>query len=294
MAIFSHVFVLYNPISTGDSRKNAKHCVESLQNSLPKTTSIRLTKTEYAGHGRELARRLASAHRSCLIISSSGDGGYHDIVNGVIESGSTTAVTGLLPSGNANDHYHAAHQGNLVERIASGDVALIDLLVVEGIAGGITFKEYAHSYVGLGLTPHIGKELNKTTLNRFNELIIALKSLLSSHPVKIMVNGRTVSYRSVLFSNVARMAKVMSLSEKALPDDGIFEVNLIRSASFVHLVYRLLLASTRGLEEDYQTSSFKFMCPRPTLIQLDGEIRTLDARSMCKISIEPKRLRCIV
>lgn len=291
---FTDIFIVYNPVSTGPSKKNAEEFASRLKRALPASTSIATLATRYPGHGREIARKLASSTPRCLIISSSGDGGYHDIINGALESGSSTVVTGLLPSGNANDHYHALHMGNTIQRIIRGSTQIIDLLLVEGQGPKGAVHEYAHSYVGLGLTPQIGKELTRAKLNRLTEILLTLRYLFSSRPVRIKVAGKTIRYRSLIFSNIHRMSKVLTLSDKAAVDDGLFEVNALKDTSFVGVLLHLIRASTLGLEGNSQTDLFEFSCPRSLLIQLDGEVIRLAAGSVCTVATSSTRLACIV
>ena len=49
------------------------------------TTPVRLSPTQHAGHARDLARWEAQTG-SPLIISVSGDGGYNEVVDGVMQA----------------------------------------------------------------------------------------------------------------------------------------------------------------------------------------------------------------
>lgn len=294
MATFSDVIIIYNPHSTGPSEKNAKAFAEQLERELPWMPRIKVIATTHAGHGRSIAKEYATRIPKCLIVSSSGDGGYHDVINGVLESGSKTATTGLLPSGNANDHYHALHSGDTIKRIATGETSLIDVLLIEGTSKQKKFHEYAHSYAGIGLTPHIGNELNKTKLNSFKEIWLTLVNLIRMRSVRIDIDGKTKKYESLVFSTIPRMAKTLNLSDNAVLTDGKFEINSVPKVSFFHLLLHLVRASTLGLKEDLQTNHFSFTCHGRLLIQLDGEVSQLDSGSTCTITILSKKLRCII
>ncbi|OYW41897.1 hypothetical protein B7Z28_01990, partial [Candidatus Saccharibacteria bacterium 32-45-3] len=217
------ITIIYNPNSTGDSEANARAAYEQLT-----THDVTLVATDFAGHGEELAREIAEKNDEHMIISSSGDGGYHEVINGILSAKNhDKIIAGLLPSGNANDHYNAIHDGDLVSRINEKDIRSIDVLKLT--AGNV--ERFAHSYIGFGLSPQIGEELNKTKLNRFNEIWIVLSQFLSTIPVRITYNKKKLRFASLTFSNIHRMAKVLTLSEDAKPDDGIFEVNAIPARS---------------------------------------------------------------
>ena len=295
MAAYTSITIIYNPNSTGSSEAMARDMLERL-----KQASVRpvaeLIATDHAGHGEKLAYELASATAHPLVISASGDGGYHDVVNGLMRAKQDgfNPVAGLLPAGNANDHFHALHDEDIVEAIIARKTQTIDLLKMRAMVKGELFERYAHSYIGIGLTPKVGRELNKTQLNRFNEVWIALKVLITLRPVHVTVNGRSRILDSLVFSNVNKMSKVLSLSEEADVRDGHFEVTAFERRHKLRLITRLLKASTLGLKGTRHVSEYAFTTTKALLIQLDGEIVTLDANSDVVITLEHAALECIV
>ncbi len=295
MIRYSSVSIIYNPNSTGASKSLAQALKRDLTELLPGQT-VTLVATKHAGHGEKLAYELAMATKRPLIISSSGDGGYHEVVNGLMRAQTAGArpIAGLLPAGNANDHYHNLHTIDTSTAIKRGKSLSVDLLKLVGTADGKTYERYAHSYIGIGLTPKVGQELNKTVLNRFNQVWIVLKSLLVLQPVQIIVGGKRRSYDSLIFSNVGKMSKVLSLSKYADMTDGKFEVTAFRRHTKLRLLMTLLHASTKGLTGDRQVSNYGFKTLKQTIVQLDGEIMTLDAKTDSGITIEPKVLEIII
>ncbi|MBC7942921.1 acylglycerol kinase family protein, partial [Candidatus Saccharibacteria bacterium] len=160
---YTTVAVIYNPNSTGPSETLAKIFETNLRLKLPKQ-KIELIATEHAGHGEELAYLIAKSSKNPLIISSSGDGGYHEVINGVMKAQNEgfQSITGLLPAGNANDHYNNLHNEDIIDLIIKNKTKKIDLLKIVSTSKGKSIERYAHSYIGFGLTPSVGKELNKT------------------------------------------------------------------------------------------------------------------------------------
>ncbi len=292
---FSSISIIFNPNSTGNGKAMAKDLKSGLRKRYP-DQNVRLIPTLHAGHAEELAYKLAKASQRPLIISASGDGGYHEVINGIVRANNegSGGVAGLLPAGNANDHYHDVHKGDIGEAISTYKTKKIDLLELNTRVGGKEFKRYAHSYIGFGLTPKVGQELNKIELNWFNELIIAAKALFVLRPVKIMVNGRQRSYHSVIFSNVSIMSKVLNLSPTASNTDGLFELTIFKRRHKIKLLLKLLSASTAGLENAQSLKEFHFRSIKQILVQLDGEISTIDANSKVSIKVAPKVLECIV
>ncbi len=292
---FSSISIIFNPNSTGDGNTMAKDLKIDLRKRLP-GQNVRLVPTRHAGHAKELSYKLSKASQRPLIISASGDGGYHEVVNGIVQANKegSHGVAGLLPAGNANDHFHDVHNIDIGEAISKNKTKKIDLLELDTMVGGEQFKRYAHSYIGFGLTPKVGRELNKVELNRFNELIIAAKALFVLKPVKIMVNGKRRSYHSLVFSNVSIMSKVLNLSPTASNTDGLFELTIFKRSHKIKLLLTLLRASTTGLVDAQSLREFHFRSKKQISVQLDGEIFTIDADSRVNIKTSPRILECIV
>jgi diacylglycerol kinase (ATP) len=293
MKQFTTIIILYNPHSTGSGEANAKSFARQLRRALP-DTPVRVRPTNYAGHAEEIAKQYGDKRESIFLISSSGDGGYHEVINGALESGSTKLVTGLLPSGNANDHYHALHENDILDDIAKHQIRTIDVLRVDATMNGRPWHRYAHSYAGIGLAPQIGKKLTEAKLNPFNEVALVIKHLFRFHPVKIKTNNHVHRYDSLTFSNIDRMSKHMSLADDASVTDGKFEVTGVKTQSFRTLFGFLLKASTVGLNDSPHHTEYRFQCVRATAMQLDGEVFTFAAGTDVTVSCQPRRLRCII
>lgn len=294
MVPYTSITIIYNPISTGPGKRLA----ETLARRLHHTTYKGLPEiiaTTHPGHAEQLAYERAVASKRPLIIASSGDGGYHEVVNGVMAAKSKGAspVTGLLPAGNANDHHRNVHKQSTVEMITSGEHHLVDLLHLKITSQTNNWERYAHSYVGVGLTPQVGHELNQVQLNWLNEKWIALRSLWRLKPVELSINGQADSYDSLIVSNVSQMSKVLGLSKDAKPNDGQFEITRVPHRSRLELLGHLFKAATAGLDGTEHNDHFQFETQEAMMIQLDGEVRSLDAGSTIDIKLRPRALACV-
>lgn len=295
MSKYSSVSIIYNPKSTGLSKKLA----EELSYKLQKTISahqIDLIPTKSAGHAETLAYDLAMKSKTSLIISASGDGGYNEVINGLMKAQAKGAkpVAGLLPAGNANDHYRNLHDSDTYSKILAAKVRDIDLLELNVQGETKSSKRYAHSYIGFGLTPLAGNELNKTKLNVFKEVWIVCKVLYGLKPTTIEVAGKRTSFDSIIFSNIASMSKMLKVAKQAKADDGIFEVIKFPVNSRVKLLKSLLRASTIGIKNPEKARVYNFITTEKTLSQLDGEIYPIAGGRKVTISICHKALKCIV
>jgi diacylglycerol kinase (ATP) len=292
---YTAIIIIYNPKSTGSGKKLALKLQKELLERLPKQV-ITIIPTDRAGHAEELAYEHARKLAHPLVISSSGDGGYHEVINGLLRAQKEGAkpVAGLLPAGNANDHFHHLHEAELVEEIVAQNEKTIDVLKLSYLRHGQSHERYAHSYIGLGVTPQAGRELNRHNLNRFMESWLVLKSMLLLTPVKIFYQGKVQAYDSIVFSNISKMSKIINISDKARVNDGRFEVTMFKRRNKIRLFMTLLKASTRGLKGSHQRRKFTFKTIGPALVQLDGEITTIDGNATTTVTIEPRAINCLV
>ena len=292
---YSIIAIIYNPKSTGPSQSMAEDFKRKLAERMPRQ-EIELIATTHAGHAEELAYKIATSHKRPLIVSSSGDGGYHEVINGSLKAQREGAepTTGLLPAGNANDHYKNLHDTDIVELIAKDQAQNIDVLKLEATSKGKKLVRYAHSYIGFGVTPAVGQELNKHTLNFFNQVWIVLRALFAVKPVHLRIGKTSHAYDSIIMSNVDKMSKVLRISQPSRITDGKFEVTIFRRRNKMKLIMSLLRASLGALKENMSVATLAVKTVHPTLVQADGEIMNLDADTSATISIEKEALRCIV
>lgn len=267
----------------------AKGLRSKLRKSLPKV-KVETIPTKHAGHARELACQIAKSTKRPLIISSSGDGGYNEVINGVMESDNPDVVCAVLPAGNANDHARTMHSQPLHELVNKAKTTKIDLIKIT--AGNET--RYAHSYVGLGMTPVIAAELNKTNLNALKEAVLVAKTFWKYRPFKIQHQGKVLKLDSLLFANINQMAKVLTLAPKNKPADGKFEVITFPTGQKLKLLKKLLKASVGNLPAGKRRDSYKFTALKKMPMQLDGEVMQLNAGTKVSVECAHKALKTII
>lgn len=292
---FEEVVIIYNPNSTGRGKENAFKLRDDLQET-GYEVPVKMYATEHAGHAETIAQEYAKSTKNILLISSSGDGGYHEMINGILSSSATNITAGLIPSGNANDHYRTLFDDkrDLAEAIIAGKRRSIDTIKVSSTIDGAPWSRYAHSYAGIGLTPAVGQELTKTDLNLLNEKWLVIKYLFKYTHATIRVNGKKKRYSSLIFSNINRMSKVLKLSESSSVEDGKFEISSIKYRSKLHTLLLLVKSATFGLEELGSYNSFDFQTTKRLLIQLDGEVYRLDKKSGVSVECTPSQLKTIL
>jgi diacylglycerol kinase family enzyme len=290
VASFDRAVLIFNPHSSGNALEKAQELRDELSARLPELL-VELVATQHAGHARELARDAAASGRP-LIISVSGDGGYNEVVDGAMRSGNASAVCAVLAAGNANDHRRTTRERPLADAIVTGKVSRLDMLqlTVDGESS------YAHSYIGLGLTPAVAVDLEKSGKGSLRELVTTVRAFAQFRPFEIERPDRTRErFDSIIFANIHQMAKVATLSEDdGRPDDGAFEVITMRHTAKWKLLGTALRASTRGLGPQPSATEYAFTTIKAMPIQIDGEILDLDANTQVRIDIAHKALRTVL
>lgn len=283
--------IIYNPNSTGNGEANARALAARLRKA---GREVSVHKTTHPGHGEEIAARMAKSDEEAVLISSSGDGGYHEVVNGALAHESSKLIVGVLPSGNANDHATALGSDSLSDAIINNHFEHIDTIKVTSSIDGKPWVRYAHSYVGLGVTPMAAKTLTEERPNAVTEKLIVARSLFSFSYVKILVRGDGKRYSSILFGNIDRMSKVLKISENSSVKDGKFEMSSIRFHSKLRLILYLLTAATVGLKKSRSIKKYEFDTIRAIPIQIDGEVFMLDSHSHVKVESVRQNLHCVL
>lgn len=153
----------------------------------------------------------------------------------------------------------------------------MDVLEVTARAKNFSLTTYAHSYVGLGVTPLAGDALNKQGKSLVSELRILFTTYAKFVPFPAEIDGRTREYNNIIFGNINEMAKVVKLHESVSLNDGKFEVIKMRHHSNIGMVLQLIYTAIFGVKKSRTTSEFTMKLPKKELVQLDGEIIKLPA-----------------
>ncbi|AHB42601.1 diacylglycerol kinase catalytic subunit [Candidatus Saccharibacteria bacterium RAAC3_TM7_1] len=287
-AIFSHIAIIFNPESTGNAPTLAKKLAKDLKG---RGYASRLEPTKRVGHAIEIAKRISLKHKRPLIISVSGDGGYNEVINGVMAakrvSKKANPVVSVLGAGNANDHYRVMHDEPIIDLIAKNSVQLMDLISISVTAPRFSLERYAHSYIGFGITPEIGDELNRHSKDIFSEIVLVIKSFMKFKPFTISHEGVKRVCDSLLFANINEMAKFVSLDDKNTTYDNLFTMIEFGHRGKTSLLLTLLKAATLGLRNQPSYREYTFTILDELAVQCDGEIDTLQAGAKVTIKSRP-------
>ena len=287
---FDAVEIVFNPNSTGDAQERAEELAKQLAERAPELP-VQLRPTERAGHGREIARDAARAGRP-LVVSVSGDGGYNDVVNGLMDAGADSAYAAVLAAGNANDHRRVTRERPLADAILDGDVSKLDLLRMSVDDG--REPHYAHSYIGLGITPTVALELEKGGKGSIKEVISTIRTFSRFRPFQIETDSGTETFDSVIFANIREMAKFAVLSEEGRPDDGRFEVVVLRHTAKWRVLATAVRAAGRGLGPQPTAREYRFRTVDPMPVQVDGEVSEFERGVAVTVEIVPGALHTVL
>jgi diacylglycerol kinase (ATP) len=285
---FDRVVVVFNPNSTGDAQERA----EELKSGLAERAAelpVELRPTEYAGHAREIAREEAGSGAP-LVVSVSGDGGYNEVVDGLMKAGESRAVAAVHAAGNANDHRRVVGRRPLLDAIVEGRTERLDLL---RLSVDDEEPRYAHSYIGLGITPVVALELERGGKGSIKEMVTTVRAFSRFRPFTIEVDGGRQDFDSLVFANIAEMAKYATLSDDSRPDDGVFEVVLLPHASKLRVLATALRAAVRGLGRQPSVREYAFRTVDPMPLQVDGEVLDLDAGARVRVDIAAAALATV-
>jgi diacylglycerol kinase family enzyme len=291
---YDRVVLVYNPESSGDGPRRAREACARLESAAPQL-EVGVVPTEYAGHARVIAEQEARRGR-VLVVSVSGDGGYHEVVEGVMAAGDgrhSGAVAAVLPAGNANDHRRATRERPLVDAIAAGKVRRLDLLRVE-VAGEEQVR-WAHSYLGLGITPTVALDIERRGKGSLREIVTTVRAFSRFRPFAVDVEGDGPRrFDSLILANTTEMAKYVTLSDDGDPADGRFEVITLPHRSKLRLLAFAVRAAVRGLGPQPHTDRFGFTTLKPMPVQLDGEVLDIEADRRVAVEIAPGALATVV
>lgn len=297
MVTFTKINIIYNPKSSGKSKRLADELRSKLKAGLS-GVKIVCVASEYAGHARELAHKMALDDEKPLIISSSGDGGYNEVINGVMSAANPYAVCAVLPAGNANDHSRAVHRHDIAESIIAGKIQHLDLIrITTTTENEAPIVRYAHSYVGLGITPALAAELAAYKLHIFQEFLQILRLYRKTESFKIDHQDKVIELDNLLFTNIYLMAKILTFAPKSLPNDGKFEVIISPSNHKAQLTRRILRAAVARKPKAKAVksmNSFMFKTMHDTLMQMDGELVQLASGSTVVVESAHNALATII
>jgi YegS/Rv2252/BmrU family lipid kinase len=246
--------------------------------------------TQRKGHATEFARELiAGGYRK--IISIGGDGTLNEIINGIFTQDhcpATEIILSLIPVGTGNDWGRMfgiplIYEG-AVQVIKEGKHMLHDIGVIDYFNGEEKAKTYFINIAGLGFEAVVVKKTNKQKDNGMSNKAIYFYNLLSSlishrnTPVDITIDGSTSRAKifSINVGNGRYCGGGMRQTPDALPDDGLFDITVIREMGKIEIIRSLQLLydgtiMSHPKVDGYRSNNLKVTSDSLLYIEADGE-----------------------
>jgi len=246
--------------------------------------------TNSKGHAIELARN-AVRDGFRRFISVGGDGTLNEVINGIFtqEYCNPGEITvGMIPVGTGNDWGRMfgiplVYEG-AVDVIRENKVMLHDIGKVTYYEGNEQHVRYFINIAGLGFESLVVKKTNKQkdkgrssqTIYFFN----LLSSLIMYRKVKcdVIIEGKKTTYNafSINVGNGRYCGGGMRQTPDALPDDGLFDITVIRDIGKIEVIKSLKLLYDGTIlshpkVDGYRSDRLRVESESPVYLEADGE-----------------------
>ena len=192
--------------------------------------------------GREDAERLAAkavAGGASAVVAVGGDGTVHAALQAV--AGTTTPLA-VVPAGTGNDL--ALALGVPADPVAAAAAAAADLVVgrTTAIDAGRTADRWWSTVLCCGFDSAVSDRANRLRWprgrRRYDVAILAELARMRSHEVTLVLDGEqtTVPVTLVAVGNTSTYGGALRICPGAQPDDGLFDVTVVRAMTRRQLV----------------------------------------------------------
>jgi diacylglycerol kinase (ATP) len=238
-------------------------------------------------HLCQLTRELAPENE--VLVGIGGDSTFHLMANEILQAGTKTSLA-FIGLGSSNDiprEFGLLNLKNALLAIKKGrkraiDVAaiLVDGQIVRYVPGqvniglGATVNQYVASLIFR--RPWLRRHQNLCGLLALSQ---AYKNKENSLPLAVETAKETYSgdFAIALFTNIRYWATGRKIAPLALPDDGLFDLCLIRACSLKSLLVLALLARKGRHARNRnillsQSNYFRVRSEKKFYLQADGEM----------------------
>ena len=205
--------------------------------------------TEHHGHAIELVRDNITEKGYKRIISVGGDGTNNEVINGIFTQGrfpATEITMGVVPVGTGNDwrRTFGFPEGypNIIKMLKKGNLFLHDIGKVTYYNDGDARVRYFLNGAGMGLDEMVCNKTNKMksegkggTIRYLLSVVNSLLTFKCIH-VQIEVDDQQVFDEEILSLSIGNgrfNGGGMMMMPKAEPDDGLFDITVIKKVGFL-------------------------------------------------------------
>ncbi|MGB8489873.1 MAG: diacylglycerol kinase family protein [Bacteroidales bacterium] len=281
-------FAIVNPNAGNGKGKKDWHRIEELfrKNRIPLTFSV----TERKGHAIEFARE-AVENGFRKLVSVGGDGTLNEVVNGIFRQKAcppSKVTVSMIPVGTGNDWGRMfgiplVYEG-AVQVISEYRRMMHDIGVVKYYNGNEKEERYFINIAGLGFESVVVRKTNRQkNEGRSNKAIYfwnLLSSLISYRNTlaDVIIDGNKSSGKvfSINVGNGRYCGGGMRQTPEALPDDGLFDITVIKEIGRIEIIKSLKLLYDGTIlshpkVDGYRSNNLAVTSEQILYLEADGE-----------------------
>lgn len=281
---------IINPKSGTNDKKDLPDLIKE-GISLEKWEDPTIVFTQYAGHGRELARKYVH-EKYDVVVACGGDGTMNEVASELIN---TDVAFGLIPYGSGNGlarHLDISMSPRkAIYQIDHGEMETMDYGVVNGDPFFCT--------CGTGFDAHISHTFahaGKRGFFSYLKIVVREYFKYKSYRYKIQTGNAVISQRAFLvtFANASQYGNMAYIAPQANTQDGLLDICIISSFpiySIPRMAWQLFMKKfdqSRHVTM-LQTQSAILHRPFEGEFHIDGD--PINLGTEIRIGIKPKGLR---
>lgn len=283
---------IINPISGTNTKKSIQQIIH--ENTDNKLFNFDIVKTEYAGHGFELAQNAVNEHYD-VVVAVGGDGTVNEIGKAI--AGSKT-VMGIIPKGSGNGLARYLNVPLNVKK-AVATINMFDYCTADTVYINDNFYL---NVAGIGFDAHIAHLFNKNKKRGFKsyaKLVLSEFSRYTGQNYQLKIDNKEFRLENVFmlsFANSSQFGNNAHIAPLAKIDDGFIDVCILkkfpdfRSLDIVFKLYTRNLIKSKYYEI-HQAKKVLLSSEHDLLGHVDGE--AVNFGKNIEINIIPESLKII-
>lgn len=304
-----HWFVIVNPTSgAGHGLKDYPKIAKLLRDNQIYHDAVF---TEHQYHATELAvEAVNKGYRKIIVVG--GDGTLNEVVNGLFiqkQCEPKDIRLAVIAVGTGNDWVRTfgipSNYSQAIRAIKEGKTFLQDVGAVSYTESKFTQTRYMVNVAGLGFDAFVISIFNHWKAKGYKGRWLYIASILKAYfkykssGVKISVDGNQI-FNNLLFSMAVGICKYngggVQQLPKAVADDGLLDITLIKPLHWWHIVFRLRRLFDGGIYsighvKHAQGKLIRIESTPPIRLECDGELM---GYTDVEISVVPQAIRVVV
>ncbi|MBQ5701917.1 MAG: diacylglycerol kinase family lipid kinase [Alistipes sp.] len=304
-----HWFVIVNPTSgAGHGLKDYPKIAKLLRDNQIYHDAVF---TEHQYHATELAvEAVNKGYRKIIVVG--GDGTLNEVVNGLFiqkQCEPKDIRLAVIAVGTGNDWVRTfgipSNYSQAIRAIKEGKTFLQDVGAVSYTESKFTQTRYMVNVAGLGFDAFVISIFNHWKAKGYKGRWLYIASILKAYfkykssGVKISVDGNQI-FNNLLFSIAVGICKYngggVQQLPKAVADDGLLDITLIKPLHWWHIVFRLRRLFDGGIYsighvKHAQGKHIRIESTPPIRLECDGELM---GYTDVEISVVPQAIRVVV